>query len=226
MSTLANIADEAQNVLSDSAAATWSQATVEEWINAAIRDYSNHFPRLVETTQSTTADDRTYDLPADFQTMVKVEYPDGQDPPEYLSRLSYKHPQFWQGDYWYDVVFKDNVADAAEFWMSKKPAASETIRWHYLATHDFTLASGGTVTVPEQHENLLIAFVVWKAHQELLMAEQQSPTSNSSLLMGQLANNADRAKRAYFQAVAQALRGREGTSAQLAWRPGGSERIY
>jgi hypothetical protein len=63
-----------------------------------------------------------------------------------------------------------------------------------------------------------MSFVFWKASQELLSTEQQSPTSSSSLLMAQLANNADRQKRAYAASVAQALAGQEGVSAQIHWQ--------
>ncbi len=227
MTTLADLADQIQILLSDSGAATWSQSVIEGWVNDAIRDYSNHFPRLVTSTIATSADDRSYDLPTDFQEIVTVEYPTGEEPPEYLSRLSFKHADFYQGDYWYDIIRREDVDDADELWMSKKPGASETITITYNASHDHALASGDSVTVPSKHHNILTAFVYWKAAQELQSAEQQSPTSSSSLLMAQLANNADRLKRAYATAVAQALAGQEGRAARVVWS-GESEanRIY
>jgi len=86
MTTLAQLADRAQSALSDAAAGTWSQATAEEWCNEALRDYSLHFPREIEATQATSANDRKYDLPAGFQAMLTVEYPSGNDPPDYLVR--------------------------------------------------------------------------------------------------------------------------------------------
>lgn len=223
MTTLAALADECQNLLSDSGASTWAQATVEQWVNAAIRDYSQHFPREVTATIATTANTRKYDLPANFLEMLSVEYPTGQDPPEYLSRLPFNHRDFWEGDYWYDVVYHEDAADPPELWMSKKPAAAETITYIYQASHDHALAAGGTITVPSHHHNLLILFVYWKAAQELLSAEQQSPTSNSSLLMGQLASNMDRAKRTYYATIAQALQAVEGQSRLLSWH--GKEEI-
>jgi hypothetical protein len=217
MATLATLADEAQILLSDSGAATWAQATIEGWINAAIRDYSQHFPREVTDTITTTADTRKYDLPANFLDMLSVEYPTGEDPPEYLSRLPFNHRDFWGSDYFYDVVKHEDTGDVAELWISKKPAASETVTYIYQASHDHALDPSDTVTVPSHHHNLLILFVFWKANQELLSAEQQAPTSNSSLLMGQLASNMDRAKRTYYATIAQALRAIEGQSRLLNW---------
>lgn len=229
MTTVAQLADNCQIMLSDSGAATWAQATVEAWVLDAIREYSNHFPRIRAATITTTANDRTYDLPADFMDMIHVEYPTGEDPPQYLSRLSHKHIDFWQGSSWYDIIRHSDVGDVDEIWMSKKPAASETITYTYAAHHDHALAAGGTITIPTRHHNILMNFVYWRASQELLSAEQQSPTSSSSLLMGQLANNADRQKRAYYASIAQALQGETGVSAQVHWRNQGQadlDKIY
>jgi len=218
MTTLTQLADLAQNLLSDAGAATWTQAVIEEWCNAAIKDYSQHFPRITSATITTTLNTNAYDLPADFLSIINVEYPTGEDPPEYLSRLDHRHPDFWINDCFYDIITHFDTGDVAEIWVSVDPPADETITYRYNATHEYGLASGETVTVPGHHENILTSFVVWKAALELLSAEQQSPTSNSSLLMGQLANNAARAKRAYFQAIAQALRSQEGESAVVTWK--------
>jgi len=217
MTTLVALADHIQIQLDDAGGATWAQSVVEQLLNDAIRDYSNHFPRAITATINTTLNDRTYDLPANFREIVTVEYPTAQDPPEYLSRLSFKHRDFYQSDSWYDIIRREDVGDVDEIWMSKKPAAAETITITYLASHDYALASGGTITVPDIHHNILISFVLWKATQILQSNEQQGPTSNSSLLMSQLANNADRLKRAYATAIAQALAGQEGRSARIAW---------
>jgi hypothetical protein len=229
MTTLAALADRCQINLSDSGAATWPQATVEQWVNDAIRDYSNHFPRYRSDTLETVADDRTYDLPADFMNMIYVEYPTGQSPPEYLSRMNHQHPEFWNEDYWYDIIRHEDVGDVDELWISKKPSAGQTITFIYRAWHDFALANSGTITVPAVHENILMAFVYWTAQKELLAAESQSPTSNSSLIMAQLASNADRSKRAYSQIIAQAQHAQGGReSALIHWQTKAAEldRIY
>jgi hypothetical protein len=226
VTTLAELADKAQNAISDSGASTWSQSLVEEWCVEAIRDYSQHFPRRINTTINTSADDRKYDLPADFRGIVSVEYPTGEDPPEYLEHRSYTEDGFWERDSYFDIIIRADVADVAELWISEKPSASETITVEYIGDHDLSLSSGDTITVPERHEHILIEFVIWRAWVELQGAEQQSPTSNSSLLMSQYASNADRAKRSYVEALARGLRSQEGKSVRMKWKFDKFDRIY
>ena len=45
--TLAELADRAQITLNDAGAGTWPQATIEEWVVEAIRDYTQTFPRTM-----------------------------------------------------------------------------------------------------------------------------------------------------------------------------------
>ena len=232
MTTLANLADRAQNAISDASGTTWSQAVVEEWCVEGIRDYNQHFPRTVKTTIATSADDRDYDLPADFRAMLSVEYPAGEDPPRYLARRSRLGGAFWNRSGYYDVITREDTGEGppaggwAELFIGEKPADSETITIEYLADHDLSLSSGDTITIPERHEHIVVDFVVWRAWLELLGAEQQNPTSNSSLMMSQLASNTDRAKRAYVESLARALRAREGRSARVTWLLDKWDRIY
>ena len=204
MTTLTALADEAQNVLSDAGAGEWPQATIEEWVNAAIRDISPHFPRRVTATIATAADDRKYDLPAGIQAILSVEYPTGEDPPLYLSPRSHNSGWFWGLVGFYDHIAHRDETDVDELWISEEPAASETITIVYEGDHNYDLASGGTITVPERYFNILIQFVVWRAWLELLAAEQSSPTNASSLLSSLFGENAQRAKQTYDEMIAMA----------------------
>ena len=226
MTTLAQLADRAQTILDDSAEAIWSQATVEALALDAIREYSTHFPRRRSTTISAVADQHEYTLPADFQSVISVEYPTGEDPPDYLTRLDYQDPNFWNAGDHYDIVDLADASDTAELWLSDDPDGTESIEIHYLADHDAGIGSGGTITVPERHETILILYVIWQAQLILQHNEEQNPTSNSSLLMSQLATNADRARRSYVQALSRALYAHEGRSARATWRMDKYDRIY
>ena len=230
MTTLATLADSIQDILSDAAAAKWTQTVIEAWVNQGIQDYTEHFTRKKSATISTTADDRTYDLPSDFRDIITVEYPTASDPPEYLAQLTYKHPDFWNSTDYYNIIKLEDDNDTAELWISKKPAAAETITVWYEANHDYALASGDTVTVPAAHHPILVAYVTWIASQNLQHAEQQSPTSNSSLLMSQFASNSDRLRRAHVEILAKALRSEEGQSRVINWVASGGDksisRIY
>jgi hypothetical protein len=63
----------------------WSDLQLNQWINDAIADYSLHFPRLLELKIDCTAGGHSYQLPADARAILAVEYPEGQDPPAYLT---------------------------------------------------------------------------------------------------------------------------------------------
>lgn len=225
MTTLAQLADLAQEKLADSGATHWSQSQIETWCNEAIADYSNHFPRTIDATISVSASDRQYDLPADFQEMIEVEYPTGENPPCFLRRVDRNSPSTWGIEGYYDILTNHDTDNADEIWLSELPAGAGTITYRYLGDHDHDLASSGTVTVPTHHENILLLYVQWKALQSLANAEHQNPTSNSSLLMSQLTVDADRMERSYRRAIQEA-QGQRAESAIITWQPAGTERVY
>ena len=217
--TLQNLIDAVEADLSDSGNATWAAADVERWCRDAIADYSQHFPRVLTETISASANDRTYDLPAGFMNVLTVEYPTGEDPPEYLARRPYDHPSFWQVNGYFDIVRRRDDTDVNELWISEKPSAGESIDVIYQAIHliDSTnLTTSDNLTVPERHHYLLRKYATWQAAIQLKAVEEASPTSNSSLLMSQLAINVDRARRAYVDAIAKAIFS-ESESSAVSW---------
>jgi len=209
--TLQNLIDRTQQTLADTTAATWSETALGQWLNDAMRDYSIHFPRQRTATIATVVGDRTYDLPADVVGVISVEYPTDADPPVYLERKSYTEAGFWSDDGFYDVVRRGDDQNAAELWISKKPAAGETITVEYLAAHDHGLTVSEYVTVPDEHHHVLVAYAVWQSALNLQMAEQQSPTSNSSLLMSQHAQNANVLRRQYVELLARIAQAHSGS---------------
>jgi hypothetical protein len=184
MATLAHIADRAQNALNDAGAATWAQATVEEWVLEAIRDYSTHFHRIRTDDISTVADQHNYDLNEDFVGVLRVEYPVGEDPPQYLKRMDHRHPDFFSHGNRYDIQPATGGSRTAGgvLWISDEPDGVDTIQVLYNADHDTSLGSSDSITVPDHHEHLLILFVVWKALAELVATEAQSPDTTIDLL--------------------------------------------
>jgi hypothetical protein len=228
MTTLAELADKAQNALDDAGAATWSQAVIEEWCVDAIRDYSRYFPRVIREDISTGAVGgvHEHDLPNDFRDIITVEYPQGEDPPEYLDRLHYQDPYFWNSDKNYDIIARHEEILNGILIVSAETTALETIRIEYVGDHDLDLASGDQITVPMRHEDLLIAYVVWVAWRELASTEMQDPTSNSSLLMAQLFQNAGSAEYDYRGMIDDALKARSGVSEWEVWRMDKWDRSY
>jgi hypothetical protein len=203
--TLTQLIDKCEADLADSGNAVWSAADIETWLRDAIADYSAHFPRTVTAELAMSLNDREYDLAADFQEAVTVEYPKDEDPPRFLQRRPHSHPDFWSEDGYYDIIYRDDNNDANELWISTKPAAGEKIDAMFLAHHVFTSVVATEITVPDEHHHILRKYVMWQAVHQLKVAEEASPTSNSSLLMSQLAINVDRARRAYVDSLAKTL---------------------
>lgn len=205
MTTLQNLIDACEADLDDSGNSTWAAADVEQWCRDAIADYSLHFPRNLQDDITTVLNDRQYDLPADFRTPLSVEYPQGEDPPQYLQPRSQYHPSFWNEDGFFAIYTHLDDTDPDEILISTKPPADETIRVIYQSVHDNTILTSGAVTVPDEHHHILRNYVLWRAALQLKAAEEAAPTSNSSLLMSQYAINVDRARRAYVDALAKAV---------------------
>lgn len=215
MTTFAELVNRCETDLNDESNSTWTAAQIVKWLNDAICDYSQHFPRIMTQTISAAADTNAYDLAADFMGVLSVEYPTGQDPKEYLSRLSYKHGDFWNFDSWYDILPRSDETDVSEIMISHDPAGTESIEIEYHAHHDLVTDAddtSGDVTVPPNHQHILVKFTLWQATNHLLFSEQKSPTSNSSLLMAQLSQNARRLEASYHTSLQQALFAADGES--------------
>jgi len=229
--TLATLINRCQVFLNDEGDATWDTEMIGTFLNDAIRDYSNHFPRIKTTTISTTTATTNYDLPSDFLGILSAEFPDGEDPPVYQNRQSVTTAGFWSSDKNYDIILAADDSNVNEYIFPALDATGETAVLVYHAVHQL-MADPSTPTesntVPEEHQPLLVKYVNWQASQHLAFAEQQSPTSNSSLLMAQLAQNARRNELSYHTALQQAIYAAEGQSFHRNWveKGSGMERIY
>ena len=213
--------------MADSGNATWTAADIQQWIADAVADYSGHFRRELSQDIVTSANDRLYDLAAGCQDIVSVEFPQGQDPPQYLQLRSHTHPDFWVQEGFYDRIEHGDDTDADELWISEKPAAGQTIRVLYLAHHELPDQSSDVITVPNEHQHILRNYVLWRAALQLKAVEEASPTSTSSLIMSQLAISVDRMRRAYVDSLAKALYGvSKGRMVSWSGQANESSRIY
>jgi hypothetical protein len=205
MTTLLQLADRAQLALNDSGVGTWPQATVEAWCLDAIRDYSQFFPRTRTSTTTIAIDDagHEFDLPTDFLAVILVEFPDGEDPPEYLERRARTRAAFWDYEGYYDVEPSHDAGTAGTLFLSEEPANGEAYTLTWLAPHDTDLVSGDTITVPEDHESILILYVLWQATRERMATEEQDPDTTIHLLR-QMVNAAEQAEADYRRALERA----------------------
>jgi hypothetical protein len=224
--TAQNLVDQAQNSLDDSGASVFSEAELLQWLNEAIREYSQHFPRKLYTDITAVADTREYNVAWNANAILSVEYPYGQDPPEYSHRRHYA-ARGWSDDEFYDFVSRKDLTATPQIWLSFEPTADEVLRVFYTAPHVYTLILADNVTVPGEHHHVLIQYVLFAAARQLQQAEQASPTNSSSLLMAQLANNTRRLELAYLNALNRILFHRQGNSQAVVWGEApGVQRIY
>lgn len=227
MTILQNLIDDCEADLADTSNATWLAADIEQWCRDAIADYSQHFHSSEASTISCSTNDRQYDLSARLVNVTKVEYPTGEDPPEFLKRRPQNHPDFWREDGYYDVLYHNSDSTADELLISTKPSTGQSIEVTWIGTYDNTMVTSSAITVPIEHHHILRSYVMWRALLQLKATEEASPTSNSSLIMSQLAINVDRARRAYTDSLAKALFA-VSKSAVVSWadQDDAAERIY
>ena len=229
--SFADFINRCQVFLNDEDDTTWDTEMIGTFLNDGIRDYSQHFPRVRSITINMTEGSQVYELPQDFQGILTVEYPAGAKPAQYLVQMAYSAAGFWDSVNFYDIMHTADNSIVDELWLSFKPAGGETAVIIYHAHHNLISdpsAPTGANTVPAQHQHLLLLYVQWKASLHLANAEQQNPTSNSSLLMAQLAQNARRNELSFHTAMEQAIYAAEGDSKQMVWAVPGSGlgRIY
>ena len=203
---------------------TFSDLQINQWINDAIADYTIHFPRILNTEINCVDADCTYDLPSDFIAVIGVEYPSGDDPPIYLTRRNYTHPDFWIEDGFYDIINRDSQVNSYELWISTKPSTDESIAVQYLGEHAWLDDDSDPCTVLDRHLELITLFVRWAACQELASSEAADPDPTSQNL-GILEQNASRAKQDYREKL-EAWKAASATSETASWSPDRWDRVY
>jgi hypothetical protein len=195
---------------------TWSDAELLTLLNEAIREYSQHLPRVAETRLAAVVGERRYALPADTRALLSVEYPEGRDPTAYLTRLAHKSRRFVAAPTAYDSLPRHDLTAAPSLLLSFDPAAGETLVVRHTRPHASATTADDDLTVPADHHHVLLGYVLFAAARQLQAAEQAAPTGGS-LLMAQLAANARRHELAYLNALNRILTQRQGESQVVAW---------
>lgn len=226
MTTLQTLINSCESHLGDNANATWATADIQQWCRDAISDYSFHFPRVVSQTH-TAAASYEYDLDIGFLDIVSVEYPSGLTEPAFLQWKDRLDEDFYGRDGFYDVIKKGSSAANVLVTSEKIGVTGENIITLSLAVHDNTISSLAVLTIPYEHLHIIRNYVLWQAAVQLMLIEEASPTSNSSLLMSQYAINVDRARRSYVDSLAKLVFATS-KSVQISWqdRTAESTRIY
>jgi hypothetical protein len=202
----------------------WSDLQINQWIVDAIADYSVHFPRTITLKIDCTAGTHVYDLPADCHAVLSVEYPKGEDPPEYLTPSNRFAPGFYSSDLLYDIQYSDDAGSPGQLWLSADPLAGEEFNLTYQGDHAYLDDDAGECTVHDRHLELIMLYVRWAAFQELAATESSDPDPTSTA-MSTLELNAYRAQRLYLQSLQKAQQA-ESKSARIEWTMDKWDRSY
>ncbi len=166
MTTLSELRSALRVLLNDNAAEgyLWGDAALNLHLNDAIRDYSRSLPRQQETTVTTVAGQREYDLPADCLAVTRVEIVgDGG------RSLLLPDPGGETGS---PAGSGSYEAFDGRLLLSPAPAESGLpLSLRYLAPHAGLVDDGDLSTVPAADEDLLLAFACARALQGLAAEE-------------------------------------------------------
>ena len=206
--TYSDLKDRVLRMVDNTGADIWSTTYVFDKLGEATEDYAMRMTPIFKTDITTSANTRIYTLSALARGIKSVEYPQGEDPPEYLDHRPYQHPDFWQEDGYYDFIdYIDDDTSEKHIYISEKPAADETIRVYWTGRYNITNPPGAedSVPVPEAHHHIILLYVFWQLILHQLGQEMQAPSSTATVeLLRQLSVNAERAEDAYLRAVSVA----------------------
>lgn len=189
--------------LGDSDASTWSRTDVIwPWCIEAMMAFP--ILRGMELEYVVMGATHKVTLSADFREIISVEYPIDQDPPLYLTRLNHLDPAFYEAETFYDIDRDYKTGKGWLLYTSKLLPLTHKIRISYLANHSTDVDDvNKLITVPDEYENILIAYVVAKAYRERLGVYMQDPTAHTSIIL-QMTDMVRKADDNYQQMVLRA----------------------
>ena len=222
MTTRSGLRDIIREVLAD--VTQWPDATLNIWINQAIRDYSLYFPYhqsatvLVESGKAYQTLGATY-CPGIID-ILKIEFPVGNDPPTLLQRLSRNSPSFPHNNYY------DTIGDPPTMlYIGPTPAINTNALIAYTVLHTIPTADNSVLTVPDIHLEALAMFCKWKAIEESEMEEMLNPDTTEFILT-QIGLNAIRAERIYISKLREYRAASVGERSSPGWQMDKWDRTY
>ena len=155
----------AASALGDTTYGVWTLAQLKEWILQAAQEYSNHFQYLNWNLITCTAGVYEYNLSSDTYQVLRAEHPVGLDPPAYLTFFLHTRPDFHDTDDRYDASI-NGLQTEAKIWISRTPAAGDSIHVLYSRYVWSPSGAGYTIRVRQAHYPILIQYAVWRAYHE------------------------------------------------------------
>ena len=204
MMLFGTLLDRIEDTLGDPSGTTWARTTtIWQWACDALREFP--ILRPMQLSKTITVAGNSFALPSDFRRIIRAEFPVSQDPPVYLTRKAHTDADFFYADGYYDVEPDYATGSGYLFWSSEDLAIGDVLKVYYLAGHTATFTSElASITVEDEHVNVIINHVIWLAFQERLAIQLQDPTAHTSTIQ-QMAAAVKVAEDNYQRALAAAI---------------------
>lgn len=196
---------------------------LNQWINDALKEYSQNFP--IETTETIDQGESTRDHYYPFYTspvlgVLRVEFPLDEDPPRFITQRSVAAPDFIDGPY-YDIA-GDPIDTLI---LGETPAAGEDIFVTLLTTHGVSSSDASALTVKDYDLELLRLYIIWKAVVNLELSADVVP-ERKAVLVASLGLNAVRAERLYRNRLRDTMLARSKGGWSGPWSVDSKDRLY
>lgn len=227
MTTLNELIQQVRNLSSDtSVTPTFTDAEITDFINRAISDLTQYFPRQIAYQVSATAGTHEYYLEVTHIAVLSAEYPISQDPRRYLTRRPYTDIVFWLSDEYYDF-YQTLDADSGNppvLVISANPTAGQKINLQLTCEHNLLTDPTDETTILAHHEPLIGLFCLWKMWQHLAIEEGMDPNPLKPITQTNSANAI--AAEATYRAALKDAQAAAHPSAVVPWRMPGPDRVY
>jgi hypothetical protein len=193
------------SALGDHDAEVWSRTDIiMPWIEEAVQAFPILRPMLDDHTNGASLV-YSYALPEGYREVISVEYPISQTPPVYLARKNRLDPDFYNEAGYYDIDRDYSTGSGWMCYVSGGVTALAHIKMQYLANHDLDIQDDSTHkwTVPDEYENIVIAYVVAKGYRERLGVAMVDPTAHTTIV-AQLTDMVEHADDNYTELVQRA----------------------
>jgi hypothetical protein len=139
----------------------WSDALLNQWLDEAIREYGEYFPREADAELTGVAGQAEYALPSDADRVLRVEHPDGAF--RVAARLVGGDVLTVEAIDW-SCTSGTFDAWAGQLVLQPAPDVSgESIRVRYLATYATPTSDGATLATPARDDAVLVWSVCRRA---------------------------------------------------------------
>lgn len=209
---------------------------IDQWIADGIREYSSNFPYRTWGVIMCDPGVRFY-LLNDVLSLnaiidvTAIEYPTGQVPRRFLSRLD-EHSEGFVGSPVYDVGSQDETISylygTPQLYyivLGETPAAGDSIWIEYETVHLVPTSDSIVISVPEHHLEIIRLYTMWRAA-EFVETSEASGVDRKNIT--DLRMRTERAAGYYRTKVKEALAANVGKIAPVRWSmPGvGGDRVY